>query len=97
MYNLGNSAPVTLKEFIRLCELAAGKQAMVRRLLMQPGDVERTYADISKAQRDFGYQPRVSLEAGLRQVGEWWREKYSHSNADADAESEDSAFHDFDC
>ena len=65
VYNLGNSSPVTLNEFIALCEKVVGKEAIYDEIGNQLGDVPHTYADISKARRDLDYEPNVSLEEGL--------------------------------
>ena len=66
VYNLGNSSPVTLNEFIELCEKVSGKEANFFHIEDQLGDVPHTYADISKARKDLGYEPKVKLEDGLR-------------------------------
>ena len=66
VYNLGNSSPVSLNEFIGLCEKVVGKKANYEQIENQLGDVPHTYADISKAKRDLGYVPKVGLEEGLR-------------------------------
>lgn len=65
VYNLGNSSPVSLNEFIALCEKVVGKQANYEQIGNQLGDVPHTYADISKAKRDLGYDPKVGLDEGL--------------------------------
>ena len=66
VYNLGNSSPVTLNEFIALCEKVVGKEAIYDQIGNQLGDVPHTYADISKAKRDLGYEPKMCLVDGLR-------------------------------
>ena len=65
VYNLGNSSPVSLNEFIGLCEKVVGKKAKYEQIGNQLGDVPHTYADISKARRDLDYEPKVGLEDGL--------------------------------
>lgn len=65
VYNLGNSSPVTLNEFIKLCEKVTKKKARYEQIENQLGDVPHTYADISKAKRDLDYEPKTSLEEGL--------------------------------
>ncbi len=65
IYNLGNSNPVTLNEFIKTCEKVTGKKAIYDICDDQLGDVPITYADISKAKRDLDYKPKTSLEDGL--------------------------------
>jgi len=66
IYNLGNSNPVTLNEFIKLCEKVVGKEAKYEQIEDQLGDVPHTYADISKARRDLDYNPIMNLEDGLK-------------------------------
>lgn len=68
VYNLGNSNPVSLNEFIKTCEKVTEKKALFVEMEEQLGDVPHTYADISKAKRDLGYEPKTSLEEGLRQI-----------------------------
>ena len=70
VYNLGNSSPVTLNEFISLCEKVTGKKARYEQIEMQLGDVPHTYADINKAKRDLNYDPKTSLEDGLKKFYE---------------------------
>jgi UDP-glucuronate 4-epimerase len=65
VYNLGNSSPVTLNEFIKKCEKVTKKKARYEQIENQLGDVPHTYADISKAKRDLDYEPKTSLEEGL--------------------------------
>jgi len=71
VYNLGNSSPVSLNEFISLCEKVTKKKAKFNQLPDQPGDVPKTYADITKAKRDLDYNPSTTLEKGLTQTFNW--------------------------
>lgn len=73
VYNIGNHEPVELMRFIEILENAIGKRAQKELLPMQPGDVYETYADIERLNRDFGFSPSTSLEAGLGQFVEWYR------------------------
>lgn len=73
IYNLGRSDPVTLKEMVETIERAVGKRANLEHQPDQAGDVPITYADVSKAQRELGYSPRVSFEEGVRRFVEWYR------------------------
>jgi len=68
IYNLGNSSPVTLNEFIYICEKVTGNVALYDQIEEQLGDVPHTYADIRKAKRDLGYEPKIKLEDGLRKL-----------------------------
>jgi len=77
IYNLGGSDPVTLRELIEELERAIGKQAILDRRPAQPGDVERTFADLARAKAELGYQPKTSLAEGLRKFVTWFKE-YGH-------------------
>jgi UDP-glucuronate 4-epimerase len=72
IYNLGRSDPVTLREMVETIERAVGKKAVLDRQPDQAGDVPITYADVSKAQRDLGYNPRVPFEEGVRRFVAWY-------------------------
>lgn len=72
--NLGNNNPVSLKEFFETVEGATSKQAIIEQKPMQPGDVDQTYADISKAKRLLDWEPRTTLHDGLKQFVAWYRE-----------------------
>ena len=61
VYNLGNGSPTKLTDFISLVEKETGKKASIELLPEQPGDVPRTCADISKARKMLGYDPKLSL------------------------------------
>jgi UDP-glucuronate 4-epimerase len=71
--NLGNHYSIALIDLIQTIEKAVGKQATLLYGPEQPGDVPKTYADISKARRLLGYNPATSLEAGLVAFVEWYR------------------------
>ena len=73
IYNLGESQTVTLSELISLLEQALGRKAVLDRQPLQPGDVPITYADISKARRDLGYDPRTKIAEGIPRFVEWFR------------------------
>ena len=76
VYNLGESRPIELNDLVRALETALGKQVRIERLPPQPGDVECTYADVSRARRELGYEPRTPLEEGLRRFVAWYRENH---------------------
>jgi UDP-glucuronate 4-epimerase len=71
IYNLGNSGPINLLEFIRTLEKALGLVAIKEFVQMQLGDVSTTYADVSKLS-ELGYQPKVSLGEGIDKFVEWF-------------------------
>jgi UDP-glucuronate 4-epimerase len=75
IYNLGRSNPVPLAEMVAAIESALGKRAVLDRQPEQPGDVRTTFADVSKARAELGYEPRVSFEEGIRRFVEWQRMK----------------------
>jgi UDP-glucuronate 4-epimerase len=77
VYNLGGSTPVTLKHLVEELERAVGKPAILDKKPMQPGDVERTYADLTRSRAELGYEPKVTLAEGLRRFVEWFKE-YGH-------------------
>lgn len=71
--NLGNNKPEELRSLISTIEKYLGKTAKIEELPMQPGDVEMTYADITKAQKLLGYNPRTSLDEGIAKLAEWYK------------------------
>lgn len=73
VFNLGNSDAVKLSYLIELLENAVGKKAIIDRQPIQPGDVPFTCADISKAQRMLGYEPKVKIEQGIPLFVEWFK------------------------
>lgn len=77
VYNIGGSSPVTLSELIAAIETAVGKKAIIDRRPAQLGDVERTFADLTRAKAELGYEPRTSLAEGLEKFVAWFRE-YGH-------------------
>ena len=72
-YNLGSGAPVTLGELVRAMGEAAGAIPKVKHTDAPPGDVDATFADISRARFELGWSPAVSLEQGLPSVLDWVR------------------------
>lgn len=76
LYNIGNNSPEKLMDFISTLEKCLGKEAKKEFLPMQPGDVYRTYADVSDLMRDFDFKPDTTIETGLTRFVEWYREYY---------------------
>ena len=72
--NLGNSSPVTLKEMINTIAEVLSVEPQIKQLPMQPGDVDRTYADVSKANKLLGYEPKVSFKTGIENFVKWYKE-----------------------
>lgn len=71
--NLGNNNPVSLNKFIEILEKTTGKKANVKEMPTQEGDVDVTYADITKAKKLLNWEPRVSFEEGIRRFVEWYK------------------------
>ena len=74
IFNLGGSATTTLAELIKLVEDACGKKALIEVIGEQPGDVPRTFADVSKAHSLLGYSPHTPIAEGVKKYVEWFRE-----------------------
>jgi UDP-glucuronate 4-epimerase len=72
--NLGESEPVRLGDLVTALEAATGRQARIDRRPVPPGDVERTFADVSRARKMLGYAPGVDLDEGLKRFVAWYRE-----------------------
>jgi UDP-glucuronate 4-epimerase len=70
--NLGNNYSVSLKQLVSSIEKLIGKKAKIERLPEQPGDVPKTFADISKAKQLLGYEPKIKLEDGLEKFYVWF-------------------------
>lgn len=73
IYNVGRSDPVTVNDFLALLESLCERRAIRREVALQPGDVERTFADCSKIRQAVNWQPKVSLEQGLGNFVEWFK------------------------
>ncbi len=73
VYNIGNSSPVKLMDFIETIEKALGKEAVKEFHAMQPGDVYKTYADVSELEKRFGYAPGTPLEKGIGKFVDWYK------------------------
>ncbi len=73
IYNLGESQPITVSNLITEIEEALGKKAIREYVPPQPGDVERTYADITKAVKELGYKPSTNIQIGLKNFTTWLR------------------------
>jgi UDP-glucuronate 4-epimerase len=73
--NLGHSETVVLSDLIAKIESALGKKAKLRLCPGQPGDVEQTFADISRARRLLNFNPRTSIDDGLRRFIDWYTDQ----------------------
>ncbi len=74
IFNLGESQTISLSRMIKTIENSLGKKAKKETLPPQPGDVDQTFADISKAKELLGYNPKVKFKAGVDRFVEWLRE-----------------------
>lgn len=74
IYNIGNSEPAELMDFIAALERALGSTAAKNYLAMQPGDVPATAADVADLVRDVGFKPGTTIETGVARFVEWYRE-----------------------
>jgi UDP-glucuronate 4-epimerase len=76
--NLGNSHTEELMHFVELIENRLGKKAEKNMLPMQPGDVKKTYADISKAKRLLDFSPKINVERGINNFIDWYLEYFKN-------------------
>ena len=72
IFNLGESATVSLRSLIDTLERVSGRKANIEQLSLQPGDVTITCADVSKARRLLNYTPTTSIETGLARFLAWF-------------------------
>lgn len=76
IYNIGNNQPVKLETFISVLEEKIGKKANKIYMVMQPGDVLKTYADVSDLEKVINFKPNTSIEEGLGKFVDWYKEYY---------------------
>lgn len=76
VYNIGNSAPVLLMDYIRAVEKGLGKEAKMDLLPLQPGDVPASHADVDDLIRDTGYKPDTKIEDGVKAFTDWYLDYY---------------------
>jgi UDP-glucuronate 4-epimerase len=74
IYNLGGSDPITLESLIAEIESALGKKAVIDPQPAQPGDVERTYADLTRSRNELDFNPQTPIREGLRKFIAWYKE-----------------------
>jgi len=80
IFNVGNSCPVNLLDFITTLEKYMDKSAVLNMMPMQRGDVKATYADTSELQKHINYKPSVSIESGVASFIDWYKNYYKTSN-----------------
>ena len=76
IFNIGNNEPVELLQFIEVLEKKLNKKAIKNFLPLQEGDVEETFADILDLQKEIGFKPSTSIEAGIEKFVNWYRDYY---------------------
>jgi len=76
VYNIGNSSPVKLLDFIESIEKALGIEARKNFMPLQPGDVPATWADVDDLIRDFNYRPSTPIQDGVKKFVDWYRGFY---------------------
>jgi UDP-glucuronate 4-epimerase len=76
IYNIGNSSPVKLMDFIKSIEQAVGKEAEKIMMPMQSGDVVGTYADTTLLQQDVDFKPNTPLSVGMQRYVDWYKNYY---------------------
>ena len=80
LYNIGNSKSVKLLDFIEAIEDDIGLKASKEMMPMQPGDVEKTWADVSGLERDYNYRPNTPIKSGIQKFITWYKTYYSNRN-----------------
>ena len=79
LYNLGNNQSETLEDFVAGLERSTGRTAIIERVPAQPGDVVETFANISRAETELGFNPKTKMAEGLDQFVAWYRDYHSIS------------------
>jgi len=77
VYNIGNSSPVRLMDFIEAIEEALGQKAIKNFLPLQAGDVPATWADVSDLEKDLGYKPNTDIRVGVKRFVEWYKSYFT--------------------
>lgn len=78
IYNIGNNQPVELMRYIEVIEECVGKKAEKNFLPLQPGDVPATYANVDALMNDVGFKPETSIETGIANFVEWYKDFYNY-------------------
>lgn len=76
IYNIGNSKPIKLTEYIKVIENVCNKRAQINPLPMQKGDVQDTYASSKLLQKHFDYKPSTPIEEGVTKFVQWFKDYY---------------------
>ena len=78
IFNIGNSNPIKLMDYINEIEKAVGKKAIKEYLPMQPGDVKATFADTSKLENWINFKPNTSIKNGVSNFVKWYKDYYKY-------------------
>jgi UDP-glucuronate 4-epimerase len=78
LYNIGNSKSVKLLDFIEQIELNLNIKAIKNMMPIQPGDVEKTWADIDSLIQDYDYKPTTSIQDGVQKYVKWYLNHYKN-------------------
>ena len=81
IYNLGNSNPEILMDFIRLIEENLKIKAKKNLISIQPGDVKKTYADIKESSKDLNFFPKTRVKVGIPKFIKWYKDYYGINKA----------------
>ncbi len=76
IYNIGNSDPVRLLDYIKVYEKVLGKKAVLKMEPLQPGDVLATAADVRDLEQATGFRPTTPIESGVQRFADWYRDFY---------------------
>lgn len=76
IFNIGNGSPVNLLDFIEILEEQLGMKTRHNMMEMQPGDVEKTWADVSELHKHIQYKPTVNIREGITRFVEWYHDYY---------------------
>ncbi len=82
VYNIGNNNPSSLLDFVNILESCLIEEKIITQagkkefLPMQPGDVYRTFANITELEKDFGFKPKTTLQEGLKKFAKWYKDYY---------------------
>ena len=76
IYNIGNSSPVHMGEFVKVMQEVFGKKTYIINKELQPGEVLRTYADMTPMKEIYGFTPKISIREGLQKFAVWFNDYY---------------------
>ena len=77
IYNIGNSSPVMLEDYVNSLEAALGKKAIKEYMPLQPGDVPAAHSDVSDLTKNTGYKPFTPVNIGVQKFVDWYRKYYN--------------------